>query len=280
MKKEMIAKTFVILVGCVLMLPVFCLFSGSFFGSWELAYHLSAVLDNKDGYANWSLLPQYPSITSYKKLLLETPEFYAMFWNSIKITGGILLGQFIIAVPAAWGFSRMKGKLKNILFQIYIILMLMPFQVTMLSNYLTLNKVNLIDTQWSVILPVAFSTFPVFIIYRFFCNIPNTVIEAAEMDGAGKFLVFIAIGVPMGSSGIASALILGFFEAWNLVEQPLVFLKNQSLWPLSIYLPNIGLDMAGAAFAASIITLIPAVLVFLRGQDYLEQGIAVTTMKG
>lgn len=280
MKKHIIPQIIVILIGCILFLPVFSLITGSFMGDWELDYHLSAVLGNGNGYANWSLLPQYPSLQSYRKLLLETPEFYAMFWNSVKLTGFILLGQFLVSVPAAWGLAKMKGRLKNILLQIYIILMLMPFQVTMLSNYLTLNHLNLIDTHWSVILPGVFSTFPVFIMYRFFCNIPLAVLEAAKIDGAGKFRIFIAIGIPMGSSGIASALILGFFESWNLIEQPLLFLKNQSLWPLSIYLPNIGLNMAGIAFTASIITLIPAVLVFLRGQEYLEQGIAASSMKG
>lgn len=279
MKKNRIIRFILIITVVILIFPVICLIVGSFMGDWELMFHLAPVLNDGEGYATFSLLPQYPTLESYKKLLLETPEYYVMFWNSVKLTGGILLGQFLIAIPAAWGFSRMKGKLKNVLFQIYIVLMLMPFQVTMLSNYLTLDYLKLIDTQWSISLPGVFSTFPVFITYRFYCNIPDSVIEAAEMDGAGKFRIFAAIGIPMGASGIASTLILGFFEYWNLIEQPLVFLKNKALWPLSLYLPNIGIDMAGVAFTASVISLIPAVLVFLRGEEYLEKGIAATNMK-
>ena len=94
-----------------------------------------------------------------------------------------------------------------------------------------------------------------------------------------KFQVFLSIGVPLGSSGIVSALVLSFLDAWNLIEQPLTFLKSKTLWPLSLYLPNISMDNAGLAFVASVITLVPSLLVFLAGQNYLEQGIAASAVK-
>ena len=113
----------------------------------------------------------------------------------------------------------------------------------------------------------------------FFRSIPKGIIESAELDGANKFQVFLHIGVPLGSSGIVSALVLSFLDAWNLIEQPLTFLKNKTLWPLSLYLPNISMDNAGLAFVASVITLIPSLLVFMAGQNYLEQGIAASAVK-
>ena len=201
------------------------------------------------------------------------------FWNSIKMTGLILLGQLLTGVPAAWGFAKLKIPHKHLIFNLYIVLMLMPFQVTMLSNYLTLDRLHLMNTQWAVILPAVFSTFPVFIMYHFFRNIPDGIIESAELDGAGPFQIFLWIGVPLGSSGIVSALVLSFLDAWNLIEQPLTFLKDKTLWPLSMYLPNISLDNAGLAFAASVLTLIPSLLVFLAGQNYLEQGITASAVK-
>ncbi len=91
--------------------------------------------------------------------------------------------------------------------------------------------------------------------------------------------MFFWIGIPLGSPGILSALVLGFLEYWNMVEQPLAFLEDLSLWPLSLYLPEIDLSRAGMALAASVITLIPAVFVFFMGQDYLESGIAASGMK-
>ncbi len=149
----------------------------------------------------------------------------------------------------------------------------------MLSNYLVLDQLGLMNTQWAVILPAAFSTFPVFICYGGFRQIPAAMLESARIDGAGEAAVFIKIGLPLGKGGILSALVLGFLEYWNLMEQPLAFLDNKELWPLSLYLPEITWQQAGYAFAASVITLIPSVFVFLMGQDYLEQGIIYAGLK-
>ena len=268
------------LLALVFVFPVLFLAVGSLMGKNELTDLLLPVLKTgSTGYASRKLFPEYPTLRPYVEVLLDSPEFFVMFWNSVKMTGAILLGQIVTGVPAAWGFARLDIPGKKVLFNLYIILMLMPFQVTMLSNYLTLDAMHLVDTQWAVILPAAFSTFPVFIMYHFFRSIPKGIIESAELDGANKFQVFLSIGVPLGSSGIVSALVLSFLDAWNLIEQPLTFLKSKTLWPLSLYLPNISMDNAGLAFVASVITLVPSLLVFLAGQNYLEQGIAASAVK-
>ena len=256
-------------------------------GQKELNDRLGAVLTADSGsasgqavsYVFWRVLPLYPTLRSYVKVLLDSPEFFVMFWNSVKITVGVLAGQILVGVPAAWGFARYRFPGKNLLFMIYVALMMMPFQVMMLSNYLVLDQMKLLDHLWGIILPAAFSTFPVFIMYRFFESIPEALMESARLDGAGELLIFIRIGIPLGSAGIISALVLGFLEYWNLIEQPMAFLKTKELWPLSLYLPNIELEQAGFAFAASVVALAPAVLVFLSGQDYLEQGIVSTAVK-
>ena len=142
-----------------------------------------------------------------------------------------------------------------------------------------LSEMQLTDTLPAVILPGAFSTFPVFIMYRFFCGIPQALMDAARIDGAGERDIFLHLGIPLGSSGIVSAVVLGFLESWNLIEQPLTFLKSKKLWPLSLYLPNISPERAGISFAASVVTLLPALMVFLCGQDYLEQGIVAAAVK-
>jgi len=245
----------------------------------ELSSNLKPVLTGTGAYATWSIFPRYPTLSSLVEILLDAPQFFTMFWNSAKITIFILLGQLMVGVGAAWGFAKYDFPFKKIVFTIYIVLMMMPFQVTMLSNYLVLDKLNMIDTHPAIILPAMFSTFPVFIMYNFFCGIPDSIIESAKIDGAGAAAIFVHIGLPLGSAGIISAMVLGFLEYWNLIEQPLAFLKTKALWPLSLYLPNISLDNAGMAFAASIVTLLPAILVFFSGQDYLEQGIVASAMK-
>lgn len=259
--------------------PVFFLAAGSLMGAGELKELLQPVLTGGEGFASWKLFPRYPTLRSYVELLLDSPEFFVMFWNSVKLTGGILVGQLLVGVPAAWGFARFSFPGKKLFFIIYIALMMMPFQVMMLSNYLVLDRLGLLDTLTGIILPAVFSTFPVFIMYRFFEGIPEALMEAARLDGAGEFMLFIRVGLPLGSPGIISAMVLGFLEYWNLIEQPMAFLKTKSLWTLSLFLPNISLEKAGLAFAASAVVLLPAVLVFLAGQDYLEQGIISTAIK-
>lgn len=259
--------------------PILFLLVGSVMSQGELQDNLKQILSGGSGYATWSLVPKYPTLKFFVETLIDSPDFFLMFWNSVKLVVYILGGQLLVGVGAAWGFAKYKFPFKKIIFSLYIILMMMPFQVTMLSNYLVLNNMKLIDTHASIILPAVFSTFPIFIMYRFFCGVPDSIIESAKIDGANALQIFTKIGLPLGSAGVISAMVLGFLEYWNLIEQPLAFLKTKALWPLSLYLPNITLDEAGQAFAASVITLISAILIFFGGQDYLEQGIVATAAK-
>ncbi|MCM1124402.1 MAG: carbohydrate ABC transporter permease [Eubacterium sp.] len=271
---------FLILVPTVLVcLPIILLVTGSVMSNGELRQHLSPVFSDALDYISWKIVPDYPTFENYGKLLFMTPQFFVLFWNSIKMVGCILAGQLLIGVPAAWAFAVYKVRGSRVLFALYIVLMLLPFQVTMLSSYLVLNRLELLDTQWAIILPAVFSTFPVFLAYGGFRCIPMQLLEAARIDGAGEFKIFCRIGLPLGKSGLLSAMVLGFLEYWNMMEQPMAFLKDKSLWPLSLYLPEITWVQAGYAFTTSIITLIPAVFVFVWGQDYLEQGIIFSGLK-
>ena len=161
-----------------------------------------------------------------------------------------------------------------------MILMLLPFQVTMLARYLVLNGMGLLDTHAAVILPAVFSTFPVFLVYRGFRGIPRELYEVARIDGAGEWMIFRRIGLPLAEGSVMAAFVLGFFEVWNLMEEPLAFLKDMSLWPLSLYLPEIGADRAGRACAASVLTLAVSLQIFGVFRDSLEQGIVSSALKG
>lgn len=259
--------------------PVLILLSGSIMSPQELSEYLKPILIDSGEAIQWKLIPFYPTGEHFFKLLFFTPQFFVVFFNSLKLVMCILTGQLLVAVPAAWAFAVYRFRGRKVLFTLYVVLMLMPFQVTMLSQYLVLNKLELLNTHAAIIFPAVFSTFPVFLIYRGFCSLPMELLEAARMDGAGEWRIFGWIGLPLASNGILSAVVLGFLEFWSLIEQPLAFLEDKALWPLSLYLPEISLDQAGSSFAASIITLIPPVFVFLLGQDHLEQGIAASAVK-
>lgn len=271
---------FLAIWAVIALYPVFFLIAGSFMGNDELRQYLGAVIAGREGYAAFPLLPHYPTLQHYIEILLDMPEFFVMFWNSAKITFGVLAGQFLVGTMAAWGFAKYEFPGKKGLFLIYMILMLLPFQVLMLSDYLVLDKLKLTDNLWGIILPGIFSTFPVFIMYRFFTEIPDSLIESAKLDGAKDWQLFVYLAIPIGSSGIIASMVLGFLEYWSLIEQPMTFLKEKRLFPLSIFLPDItNVGQTGMAFAASVITFLPAVLVFLGGQDYLEQGIMAGAVK-
>lgn len=277
--RELAAFLLLLLLGCVVCLPVALLFTGSVTGKYEMYERLWPMTGAADGFVSWKWMPEFPDFSEYGKLLFLSPQFFILFWNSVKITGLILVGQLVVAVPAAWAFAIYRFPCKKVIFTGYIVLMLLPFQVTMLSQYLVLDRNGLLDTHWSIVLPAVFSAFPVFLIYRSFSQLPESLLEAARMDGAGEWYSFFHIGMPLAEGGILSALVLNFLECWNLIEQPLAFLKDKALWPLSLYLPQIGMEQAGFAMTASVITLLPALCVFAFGQDYLEQGIAASGIR-
>lgn len=272
---------YVVLIGFSLLIwiPIYMVITGSLIGPTEIQDYIGSVLGLKKTYVDWPLIPLYPTLRSYVELLLDTPKFFAMFGNSVKQVVPAILGQLLVAVPAAWSFARFRYPGKKLLFGIYIILMILPFQVTMVSSYLVINKFKLLNTHLAIILPAMFSTFPVFIMVKFFKSIPEEMLEAAKIDGAGYLKIFQYIGIPMGYSGIMSAVILSFIELWNSLEQPLTFLREKSYWPLSLYLPQIATDKVGVSFIASILMMFPALLIFLTGESYLEQGIVASGIK-
>lgn len=280
-KKIGFIQIILIIFLLLFVIPLLMIFLGSFESQGQLSENLLPLFSDKnlESKAIWNLIPMYPTLKSYIELLFDLPEFFVMFWNSCRLVIPILLGQLLVGVPAAWGFARYNFRGKNILFTLYIVLMLMPFQVTMVSNYIVLDYMNLLNTRSAIILPAIFSTLPVFIMYRFFRGIPSSIIEAAKVDGANELNIFIRIGIPMGLPGIASSIVLGFLEYWNMLEQPLTFLEDKSLWPLSLYMPNITFDNTGVYLVSSVIILIPPMLVFLIGQRYLEKGIQASGIK-
>ncbi len=274
-----IKKIGLYLLGILFVAPVFLIITGTFFSRYELSQCLLPLARDTEQFVFWKAFPQYPTFEHYIQVLFYTPQFFTVFWNSMKIVFFILAGQLFLAVPAAWAFAVYSFPFRKTLFTLYVVLMLMPFQVTMLSNYLVLDGLHLLNTHGAVILPAVFSTFPVFLIYRGFCSLPRELFEAARIDGAGEWRIFKEIGLPLASNGILSAVVLGFLEYWSMMEQPLAFLEDMVLWPLSLYLPEISLNQAGYSFVASLVTLAPPVFVFLMGQEYLEQGIMASALK-
>lgn len=259
--------------------PVWLLFTGAITGESELQTTLGPALAT-GGQAHLVLLPSWPTLQTIVELLLDTPEYFITYWNTCAQVLPQVLGQLLVGAPAAWALSRLYFAGQRTLRALYIVLMLLPFQVTMVPSYLTLHALGLVDTTWAIILPGIFGTFTVFIMQRGFDAVPQALLEAAAIDGANTWQQFFRIGLPVGLPGVLAALTIGFLDAWNALEQPMIFLKTPSRWPLSLYLTNAnGKDLA-LTMAASLVMLMPAALLFSFGQKYLEQGILAGAVKG
>ena len=203
-----------------------------------------------------------------------------MFWNSVIIVLPIILGQILVSSMAAYAFSKIEFKWREQLFLVYIVTMLMPFQVTLVPNYIIADRLGLIGSILSIILPGVFSTFGVFLLRQFMVYIPNEYSEAVIVDGGTHFDVFFKVILPMSKTGLAALAILVFIDNWNMVEQPIVFLQDSNKQPLSIYLTIISSGERGISFAASTLYMLPMLLVFLYGENYFIEGIQLSGIKG
>lgn len=265
---------------CFLM-PIILTITNSFMSAAEISSNYGTVFATTDTggkvyiseKVNLKFIPDMVSFSQYITVLFKSPEYLLKFWNSVIYVVPIVVFQLGTASLAAYSFTRFRGRIKEIIFFSYIILTLMPYQVTLVPNYLVSNWLHLVDTRWAIWLPGIFSPFAVYLLTKFMRRIPVSVIEAAKIDGAGEWQVFRQICMPLCKGAICSVAILIFIDYWNMVEQPLILLSDAEMHPLSVFLSKINAGEIGLAFAVATIYMVPSLLVFLYGEDYLVEGI-------
>jgi len=222
---------------------------------------------------NLKLIPDMVTFQQYNTALIQSPDYLLRFWRSIILVVPIVLVQITVASLAAYSFTRFRSRWKEILFFSYIILMLMPIQVTLVPNFLVARFLGTIDTYWSILLPGFVAPFSVFLLTKFMRRIPISYIEAAKLDGAGELQIFSRISLPLCRSALYSVAILVFIDYWNMVELPLIMLSDPEMYPLSVFLSRINREEVGVAFAVATVYMIPTLLMFLHGEEYLIEGI-------
>lgn len=270
----------------LLLFPVGVTVVNSFMSTREIAVNYGPVgqmndvtSGRSDPFVNLKWLPDQVSLEQYGKVLLDSPLYLSMFWNSLFLVVPIIAGQTLVAALAAYAFSKLRFRGREFLFLIYVLTMLMPFQVTLVPNYIMADRLGLLNSSGAIILPGIFAAFGVFMLRQFMQDIPYAYIEAAKMDGAGHWRIFCTIIVPMVQPGLAALTILLFADYWNMVEQPLIFLDDPLRQPLSVYLSNVSSER-GLAFAASALYMAPMVLLFLYAETYFIEGIQLSGIKG
>ncbi len=280
--------TFVMgVIAMILLSPIVITFTNSLMTELEIQINYGLIgqmreaIPGRDGsFANLKLIPDKVSFAQYGKVFIDNPKYLTMFWNSVFMVVPIIMGQTLVAALAAYAFSKLKFRGRDSMFLVYVMTMLMPFQVTLVPNYIMVDKLGMLNSTGAIIVPGIFAAFGVFMLRQFMLDIPYAYIEAAKIDGAGHLRIFITMIVPMIKPGLAALVILLFVDYWNMVEQPLIFLDDPFKQPLSVFLSRINDSDRGIAFAASMLYMAPMVMLFLYAESYFIEGIQLSGVKG
>ena len=283
--KKVILTLVALIFAISFLLPTILTIANSFMSSTEINTNYGVIFNqyketsygerNTDYVAekvNLKFIPDMVELSQYSTVLLKSPEYLLKFWNSVILVVPIVVFQIFIALGAAYSFMRFRGRIREIIFFVYVALMLMPYQVTLVPNYLVADWLHILDTRWSIILPGIFAPFSVYLLTKYMRRIPESLIEAAKLDGANEWQIFTKVCIPLCKGPIASVAILVFIDYWNMVEQPLIMLSDADKHPLSVFLSQINSGEVGLAFAVATIYMVPPILIFLYGNEYKSAG--------
>ena len=281
MKKRHLLMIFLLTaVAMLILLPVIITVLYSFFVPDEIRRFMETRGQYGKKMMEIVILPRKVSLEQYWHILIEDMSILRYYFNSIVYTLAILICQAIVVPAMAYALSRYKYPGRDLLSFLIIVLLLLPFQITMVPTVLMLRNLELMDTIWAIILPSIASPFYVFLIRQSMLGIPNELFEAAQIDGAGPIRCYFHIALPVSKAILGAALALSFADCWNMVEQPLVFLPTQtSLYPLSVAFNQMSRTSTGVEFAGASLFLIPALLIYLYFQKDIMTGIQLSELK-
>lgn len=255
----------VVLLSLLFLFPVLATITGSFMTATEVG--------STYGQGVVSLIPAKITLTQYNELLIERYMYLNMFWNSVRLSVPITALHILVSIASAYVFAKVRFKGRETLFFVYIVVMMMPFQVTLLPNYIQAKFLGLYDTYWAIILPGVFAPFGVFLLRQYMKYIPDEHIEAVTLESASTLDILKIAVIPGIKPGIIALAVLTFAESWNMVEQPLVLLENSLRYPLSIALNSIIERSTNVAFAGSVIFMIPIIIMYFYFEEHILEGI-------
>lgn len=216
------------------------------------------------------------SLMAYYEVLLAEPEYLIKFWRSLFLSLGIAAGQTLISSMAAFGFSKYRFRGWKFMFVLMLLFMLLPIQVMLLPNYLLLDKLQLLDSWWSLLLPNIFAPFGTVWLTFAFSTVPDEMLSAAKVDGANAWQILWKIMLPCVKAAVVTLFLLSFVESWNMVEQPITFLKDASHYPLSVFLVFINEESSAVQSVCGILCCIPVTLLLLYYREEFVEGMKKT----
>ncbi|TKI58431.1 carbohydrate ABC transporter permease [Brevibacillus antibioticus] len=203
----------------------------------------------------------------------ESGPFHMFTWNSILVAVGILILQFLTAVPAAYAFARYKFPGRNLLFGLVLIVLMIPGQVIFLPIYVQLSGWGLINTLWSLILPYAASAFGIFLLRQAFMQVPDEVIEAARLDNASEWKIMWTIMVPMAKPVLVTFGLFSFIYHWNDYFWPLIMTNSDEARTLPIGISSLHMSDGGTLWnvmmAGNMILILPILVIFFVAQRHI-----------
>lgn len=209
--------------------------------------------------------------------VFQQVNMWLLIWNSALVTGIIAAGQMLTAALAGYVFARIDFKGRGVLFSIVLATMMVPMQVTIVPVFMLIRGMGLSDTLLALILPAIPTAFGTFLMRQFFLGLPGELAEAAAIDGASPLRTFRSVYLPLAWPGLAIVGILAFNFHWNEFFRPLIMTISEENFTMPLGLVslqgNMGTGSVATVLAGVVLSMIPALVVFLFGQRYLREGL-------
>ncbi len=217
--------------------------------------------------------------------LWSNTDFFVWVRNSLLLSSVITFLQLLTGSFAAYGFSKVRFRGREVLFLVYVATIAVPWQSYMIPQFVLMSDLKLTNTLWAVILLQAFGAFGVFLMKQYYETIPEELSEAARIDGLSEYGIWRRIMLPLSVPALASLALLTFVGAWNDYLGPLLYLRNPELWTLQLGLQSFVSDLISRpdyaiVFAGLTLSVLPIAVIFILGQRYFIEGIATSGIKG
>lgn len=251
-----------------------------------LIWMISASLKFESDVFNFPIdwIPKrFNAINNYKEVLSSKYNFVLYYWNSIKVAVFATFLQVTFSAMGAYAFTKINFPFKNGLFMLYLITLMIPEQVTIVPRFMVFKYLNLYNTHLGLIVMLSFSVYGVFLLRQFMVTIPLSLSEAAKIDGAGHFTIFMRIILPMTKPAIATLGILKFVWTWNDYQNPLVFLYSEELYTLQLGMRQFATESGvfySLVMTSAVLAIAPLFIMFIIGQKYVIEGISMGAVKG
>ena len=265
-------------VAFVCIFPLLVIFSHSFMGAEEIGKAYGGLFAGT-GAVDLHLLPAYFTLSQYREALFTSSEFYHLFLNNVLICVPILVGATVLSSLTGYGFARFDFPFRRFWLYLYLLAMLLPYQIPLIPQFILVSRMGLSGTRWGIILVGIFNPLFTYLMYNFAQGLPKEMMEAAALDGASEFVIFWRIALPNLKGGVAAVMVLDLVETWNMVEQPMVFLQDRRKYPLTLLLAELGRTEIRKVFVYTLISLLPIMIVYVGLRNYLILGIEASCIR-